>query len=834
MKNRLCFVSRLCLVFTISLTAHAESPGLKTPEAPAVRVVGEPGTAEACYWVVAADKPVSNGGSITNISAPTHLQNLPAELNDHNFIEIDIKPVEGAGIYYVLKTMPWREPTPVSIDVANPGEQTYYYWIVTANGFRNSTMFGPYPAENCGDPKGNSIRWSRTPEASFYYLYRTSSPEPPVGRGEYVVAAMVGGPANGIDLRWLGETEFTDTGRVFDGVTGLPETPIDLAPLGNGQFLVAQTRGEPVIDRGDAPTPFTVDSINQTSREPAMKFAGSEPSIVKKAHYDFRAEFSPRHMNTPSFGNAFISNVNMDQTVHSGGHSEYELYAGGMPGWKSSMVNLMLSQNLHTRSQSHTLYGVQRSYGTGDTIYSFMSTLQEGANWDNGDEGAYVLRTQTSRQLVMTDETLTSDAPRGSITLRVAKTHQGERAPMGSGRLVVNRSIAQSTGRIQSVDNCTIYGKETNWSEDLVGSWISFDVDNVNNVSSEADPHRNWYLIREVNGPEKLTIMARTRWSKSANLGYSRFIYNPDDGAAKPDLASKSIRQLPALPADREEAARSGGYLINAGVLFSNPWRHDELGMEWHCEPLIQTWNAGDDIRVVAGPQAYLSTQLSYVTGSYLPQDHVEGFSLYNLGSRPANGPGISVGHSTGENYYQGINIALAKDGYGDGLVIDAGSGWDAAGNPSGNVGVRRGAIVVPQDLPAIAGTNPGQSPTLSLQSATHQTPGAIQIASQTGTEIATFDLSGKTRLNHLELKGAMTGNNSTRDKAVFDGDGKRTSFHIVFKNKMESEPFVLVSTNQFAAHRLIEVQATGFIIEFQEAPVSGNENVEIFWFAQQ
>ena len=155
-------------------------------------------------------------------------------------------------------------------------------------------------------------------------------------------------------------------------------------------------------------------------------------------------------------------------------------------------------------------------------------------------------------------------------------------------------------------------------------------------------------------------------------------------------------------------------------------------------------------------------------------------------------------------------------------------------GLPAGTSGVQKGAIVVPDGLPGIIGEHINHYPHIRWDKNTDKRPGALRLQMRNGTEVASFDRTGETRVRDLTVTGDLRGNAQTRGKAVFDGDGERTAFEIRFPKPLRSEPFVTVSTNQFANHRLVSVTREAVTVAFREAPEAGTDNVTIYWLAQQ
>jgi hypothetical protein len=304
-----------------------------------------------------------------------------------------------------------------------------------------------------------------------------------------------------------------------------------------------------------------------------------------------------------------------------------------------------------------------------------------------------------------------------------------------------------------------------------------------------------------------------------------------------PKPANTSGAALRYLPPDREPAARAGGYVICPGVRLGDPWKDNRA---LNVEPLTEDWRKGDRIRIVAGPQTYQALSRNVLHGDFLPQDQVGGIGIGNRGNRIANFPAIAIGIPGWAGFREAIQIVLDRDGYGDGIVISAATGWDENGLAAGKSGVHRAAIVLPENLPAIVGAHDWKVPHLRWRLKEGDASGAIEVARKDGKVIAAFEQKGKTTLRELAVQGdlalggAIEGNGRTRGKASLNGDGKTTRFRVPFGRPVGGQPVVLFNTNQFARARLVRVAGRFFEIEFEEPPAAGDGNVTIWWMAQR
>ncbi|MHB9132796.1 MAG: hypothetical protein ACYDBB_17140 [Armatimonadota bacterium] len=806
----------------VLLVCLGQAWGIETPKPPQVTVVGPPGQATACYWVVAADglPPTTyrDHGNLTLASKPVVVTTVPDTLTTEQYVSIQVAPVEGAARYYVLKSIPWREPAPVTVTVANPGEKTYYYWLVACNGFRQSGVYGPYPAKNCGDPTGNVIQWTPVPGVTWFDLYRTETPEPPVGRTHCVVGVKLGA-APGQRFKAT-DMQFTDQGAVRYGVTGYPATPLSEPLLGQGLFLLAETTGGEVRDTGQPLRLFTVPNVNETVTTPVPMIGDGKTADIRDFNQaKIQSTINLPHLKEPSFL-SIMRALDIRQNAEAGGHNEYHNYPG-YAGWKSTFEALSVQQTLQTASQGFSVAGYQRNYGMGDTIWLFASTTVEGGNADQGDEGVFTIRGRVQRQMSLLAGSLRADAPRGGVVLPL----KGLPGQAGTKRLVINVSQGYRAGRIRRVGNVDVYGTGTQWTPEMVGRWISFDID------TEAG-NRLWYQIVAVTSPTELTMLARTLWSEKCNLGYSRFIYDHAEQQF-PTPYYTHDRALKVLPKEKTEASQRGEYLICPGTLLGSPWH---TGNDLQVEPLREAWRAGDQISIAAGPSARLFAGNLKVYGNFTPQDDVGGLEIECWGNRTANSPGVQIGTTGMANFQTGVLVCLPKNGYGTGIEVSAADNWDERGLPTGNIG-GRAAFVAPMNVPALMGER-GWFPYLYFNG-TELGKGTLQIRNNRNDPVLTVGQEDvtctrpATFTKNVVVQGVFTGSARTRGKAFFDGDGATRAFTVRFTPAYDSEPFVTISTNQFAASRLAEVAADHLTVEFAEPPAAGKGNVTIYWAAQ-
>lgn len=808
------FCSCLIVFLTLMASVAQALPVLQKPAAPKVQLTGQTGSTKACYWIVAAvpDDVNSSKYVYSSVSRPTVIENLPQVLSQTDSAQVQITAVPNATRYYVLKTMPLIEPVPVEVTAGTAGSETYYYWIAVMNGFRLSETYGSYAVENTRSPKGNTITWQPVPGASGYAVYRTKTAQPPYGRAYHCIA-----------LKYK-ETSFTDIDKANWYVGGLPATPLNQTPVGEGLFLVGISNdGSSVTDQGQKLDYFIAPNINETELKPIMSNRDDLVDVRKAAGVAVRSNLKTPNLAQQNFSGAHASVLRLDMNAEAGGHSEYYDIPGSRGGWKSWTEVLNLNMSSKVASQHTLLRGNLYAYGSGDVIWNHADIYNYGVNDDSGDEGTSSYRGAVTRGLNIKDFTLLSDMSIGSTVLHVGSVG----GQFGTGRVVVNLTQQYNAGRIVRVDNVTAKGKDTTWTPAMEGYWISFDVDTTSGF-------RQWYFVKKVIDAQTLTFRAKTYWTDAANLGYSRYIYDPAVERRHPNFDWRRIE------VSRQAAAREGDYILAPGTRIGTPTQM--RGGNLHVEPLREPWNVNDQIRVVAGPNIYLNMAKYLLHGNLLPQDDVRGgVTVENLTPQVANGPGVQVGFPGGNNWQTGIQIVMAPDGIGSGIVIEPSKNHILA--PDAPPSTQFEAIRVPTGMPGLRGFR--VSPWIQFEKKNGDISAAMQVRSYGSKPLVSFQehlvesnvpiVANKGILveDKLEVKDELHGSAKTRGKAVFTVDGSQTSFVVKFERRISDTPFVLISTNQFAASRLIRVSNTGFTVEFEKAPATGVDAVVIYWMIQ-
>lgn len=791
------------LLFVLLATgAVAAGPdGVPDPEPPDVQASGTPGTQQACYWVFAeTDRPLFGlvshyagdvRNAVTGLSRPATVT-VPADLGRGGKVTIRIKPISGAVRYYVLKTA--EVPTPRAVvTVRKPGAGTLYYWVTAHNAWRRSKLAGPFPA-NSTDTQNpeNVIEIQPVPDATSYSVFVTETPDPPVGRHYYGVAEMVA------------STTIIHRGGTAHVPVGFPATPPTEPPQALGRYLLGVTTGAPIEDTGQPLEVILPPTCNETRRSPVLlpNDGVSSPRNVLGSVLGIKA-VGPAHAPEPSFAWTGSFPLVMDTTIDSGGINHYQSPPAGGGNYKSTIGSATMSLTSRTQTQIANLGGYLTSYGMGDTIWLTPLVTIYGGVRDGGDEGSQVLRAHIERKAEEVPLTLAEDAPKGAVRLRVGQIP----GAVGAGRLLVNLSQAHSTGRIEYVDNCDAYGLNTAWTKDMIGRWISFDVD-----TNPQTGVRQWYQIDDVLSPQHLRFRALTTWSAHCNLGFSRFIH---DSATEKGPGSYYTNKLAnmTLPPDRRQAAAEGRYLIAPGTQLADPFQTDG---ELNVEPLRERWNSGDRLVVAAGPQSFNQNIFCATFGSYMPQDVIMGIQVANFGDRTANGPGIHIGSEPETpGWATGLLVTLPNTGMGNAIEINGEK-------------TRYAAIVVPPDIPAFrAGYQPAV-PYVQMNSKAQ----SLEIRDETGPVISASP-QGTRLARRIELApdAVLAGSNRVRGKAVFSGDGSARRFAIRFPKPFSSEPVVVVSTNQFQRCRVASVSREECVVEFESAPDAGAE-VIVWWLA--
>ncbi|MHB9133698.1 MAG: H-type lectin domain-containing protein [Armatimonadota bacterium] len=796
-------------LLTLLLTVLAFAGELKNPAPPAAKVVGNAGKRTLCYWVFAesAEKAQQHWylqgipGKVTALSASRVVMNAPDTLDANNKVVLTLQPVEGAVRYHIFRTEELPAPK-LTVTAKKAAKDTFYYWVQGHNGWRHSQLAGPFPVKCDVNDFENTITVApSSPLQTDHSTWVTKTPQPPVGRKPQVIGMRRSYSPVKHTSEWAAKyREFAAWGPGPEPVTVPSETP-----YGTGKFWIGSTTELTFEDAGQEAKEQQAPTVNET---PALTIDDMfKPQSSRFVHQGIarRIDFNGHSSMGANFYGGFFPNE-IEMFVSRGGVNYYQNQPGAYPGYKSTfgLANWMMTS--FTESQHVGFNASVTSHGMGDTIAMGANLVLNGGNRDSGDEGAEIMRASVDRQVTETKSTLIADAPVGATHLS-ATGLQG-----GAGRTVINLTQARGNGRIDHVNNCDIFGEGTNWTPQMLGWYISFDVDSEKTT-------RFWYQVMDVVSPTHLKIRLWTNWRFDCNLGYSRFIYNPGKGQKLPNVAKKgltvgSVEKDPykldplytnrlaigVLPKEREKAAGEGKYLIAPGTTLADPWNEGGL----HVESLAQPWKKGDSIAVVAGHSQPITYWWGLLSGTLSPQDRVEGIAMMNFTNRTANGNAFSA-----QNFQMGMHINLPDKREGNGVIV-SGEPVDAA-------------YLAAPDVPMLRCYN---TPIPFIQGSEKRN--ALEIVSPTGERPLSVSK------DVVSINGALKGSAQTRGESLLSGNGKQKQFTITFAKPHAVKPVVLISTNQFARCRLVTVTAKGFTVEFEEAPKAGKNNVTVWWMAQE
>jgi hypothetical protein len=784
---------------------------LATPPAPAAQVVGKAGTSTVCYWVFAesAEKAPGAGawylqgipGKVTSLSAPGVVTTAPDTLDKDNTIVLTLKPVDGAVKYHIIKTEMLPAPA-LKVEAKAPGNDTLYYWVQGHNGWRHSALAGPFTVKCDLKSFANTLTViNAAPNQTDHSIWVTKTPAPPIGRQPQVIGMRRSYSPVTHTAEWVAKNrQFAAWGPGPEAVT-----PPQAQPYGTGKFWLGSTQELTFVDNGQPLKEQQAPSVNETApgafEDP---FQQQSSRIVHNNTYK-RVDFNGHSSMGPNFYGGFFP-MELDVFINRGGVNYYQNQPGAYPGYKSTFGLANMSMTCYTESQFVGQNLMVRNFGMGDTIAMGANLELSGGNRDSGDEGAEIMRASVNRVVSESRGTLAADAPVGATRLATTGGLQG-----AAGRTVINLSQVKSDGRIDRVENCDIFGDGTKWTSDMVGWFISFDVDN-------ADKVRYWYQVLDVVNPTHLKIRLWTNWRFDCNLGYSRFIYNPAKGQKLPSYADKGLTvgaieknphqldplytnrlSIGVLPKAREQAAAEGKYQLAPGTTFADPWNEGGL----HVDSLMQPWKKGDNILVAAGHSQPITFWWGLLAGTLAPQDRVEGIAMMNFTNRTANGNAFSC-----NAYQMGVHVDLPANREGNGVLV-SGAPADAA-------------FLAAPDVPMLRCYNT-QIP--YLQGSEKDT--ALAIVAPTGER--PLSVSKDT----VAINGTLRGNEKTRGRVEYQGDGTTARYLIRFPSAFTTEPVVTLSANQFARVRLVGVNVRGFTVEFESAPKAG-EKVVVWWMAQE
>ena len=813
--RRLTPVCLLSLLAIVAMTASAAE--LKNPARPSAKVEGRPGTRSVCYWVFAesAEKPAPDGawylkefpGKVTGLSVPCEVKNAPDTLDANNKVVLTLQPVEGAVKYHVFKTEELPAPR-LEIAVKNPGKDAIYYWIQGHNGWRHSAPAGPFEVRCDRARFENTVKVvPSSPLENDHSIWGTETSRPPLGRAMHVFAMRRSYSPVTHTAEWVGKN------KGYLGAWGPgpePATPPSAPPVGTAFFLLGSTAELTLEDTGQPLKKTQAPSVNETlTQDFAARLSRPQSSRYVHNGNSLSSHFSGETSMGADFYGGYYP-LELGVHAESGGKNYYHGQPGAYPGYKSTIGVAQMELNSTTESQHVVQNNSLRCYGMGDAISLGLTNDYHAGNRDGGDESGELVRSVQNRSLDEGGGILTQDAEPGATILKV-KDFSG--ATGGTGRTLVNLTQARQQGRIDHVVNCDIYGEGTQWTKDLEGWFISFDVDNVKGK-------RSWFQVLKVVGPTQLKTFMYTPWRRDMNLGFSRFIYNPAKGQKLPSMQDSGITYgapeppnadqtlytnpyaIGVLPKALELAAAEGKYRIAPGAFLADPWRKDG-GL--HVEALAQGWKAGDKVALTPGTGQSMTDWWGLHCGEIGPNDYVMGINISgNFDNRPANGVAFNA-----SNMGIGMRVELPAERQGNGVIVQ--------GDPVD------GAFIAAPDVPMLRCYN---SDIPFVQGAKQRS--ALEIVAPSGEK--PLSVSKDT----VTVDGVLRGSSQTRGEALLSGDGRRKAFAVAFAKPFRVKPVVLLTTNQFARSRLVLAEMTSFTVEFEEAPAAGKDNVTVWWMAQE
>lgn len=569
MKYSVMIVSLLA-----SLQAFGQAP-LERPVAPKAEVKGTVGKRVVHYWAFARD-----GRGHTQYSDPVVVSNAPDALSEQHAVVLTPAPVAGATDYGILSSR-CEAPRDAKIEVGAKGDRTFYYWFQARNGRTVwSPVAGPIKVDGCAAAPENKLTWAAT-GAEFYYLYRTETPDRPVGwRGCVILTA-------GKELTW------SDKGLSPDSRVIHPAGNPAEKPEGIGMYLVGLSKGDAIVDKGQGLQSITIYDMNTTDptyNAFAPKVKGFEPGGENGA---FMLN-SQNRTRTPQYSWDMVNNLTIHQDNIAGGLNVYS----GVPGihhesGKNTYNGIDIHQFNYTPGQHSPYLTFMFNYGMGDNVLFHAAMEQLGQNRTAGDEGSEFFSLHMSRRLAVDHAKLGADAKLGDIFLRI----DGSIGMVAGARGIVNLTQKYTTGHARVEGEAVAVGANTAWTPTMEGRWISFDADTTKKGI------RQWYLVEKYISPTRLQLWAQTYWGKYKYKGNAR-----TDGAYM-------ICPYTEM-ADGDANSYSEGLRVT---------------------PLACDWKKGDELEAIAGPQTTFRLGWWEMGGEFLPQDHVAGLGFAYNGDKPTS-----------------------------------------------------------------------------------------------------------------------------------------------------------------------------------------------------
>ena len=739
---------------------------LAQPAPPTVEIKGAPGQNTVYYWAFARD---ARGHS--KLSAPVVVKNAPAQLSAQNAVVLTPVPVAGATEYGILSSR-IAAPRDLKINIKKKGEQTYYYWLQVRSGATvYSPISGPFKAEKSARVPDTDLSWDAVPGAQAYFVYRSETPDVPVGWRNVALAAG------------LVQTSFNDQVPIPVSAIIRPAGNASDIPQGEGNYLIGVSQGAPIIDAGQAATSIAWYDINTTDpnyRPVKPDIKGWDQSVGNAYQFD-----SYSTMPVPKVGWGHVEGLSVTQRNIAGGINR-QPFSGAEGGTipqesaKNSHIALGFHQHNYTASQKAGVLGYTHNYGVGDNVGVVLSQSQYGQNRDGGDEGSEFFSYHMNRFLSMNRAKIGADAATGDIYLKT----EGAIGNVAAGRGIVNLSRAYKSGqakvggvtKIENGDKRTmgavVIGNGTAWTPQMEGWWISFDADTVKGGGQDV---RQWYRVERYISPTELKLFAYTYWATTAYKG---------------------------------KAYENGGYLLcpYTEIVDGDSLTPDGL----RVVPLNANWKAGDSIELMAGPQTTMRLGWWEMGGEFLPQDHVAGLGImYNGNKDPSEGALIVYGNPNGR-WPSALEMHNLKGGLNFGQV-DVGLTFDSFSNTI---------------LYAI------HDPTRFMLKKDEKGIYLDGVAAPSPENIGRF--VGLTTDGLAVYKGGLKGNERTRGQSTFSGDGTKTQFTIKFPIAHPSAPFIVASSNLPLGMGVTATTPQDCVVAFAQAPAAGENNVVVTWMVQE
>lgn len=591
--------------------AEGPPPPLAAPAAPKAEVRGRPGNRTLRYWAFARD-----ARGQTEYSAPVVLTNAPAALSKENAVVLTVPPVAGATEYGVV-TSRVETPSGVKVEVGQPGDRTFFYWV-QARSSREvwSPLAGPFKAEKSAAKPANKITWAEQ-GAQLTYVYRTETPQPPLGWK----ACLVGDRVEGV--------EWADGLEVPSSIVVDPAGTPEIAPEGQGKYLVGLSPTPVIADEGQKLADVLLYNLNTTDprNRQLRPELGTFTPAADNGQFEINVE---RKLQAPGDSWDIAASFTVRQKNTAGGFNRYY----GPPAYRTSGKNTHAAVNVYqtnfTPGQQSAFFAQVHNFGNGDVPMYHGVINNAGQNRTGGDEGAEFFSLHMGRNLVQDETTLAADAPRGSRRLQFKS---GLMTATDRGVVNLTRAYREGQARVggegfndmgdQRTHNPVATGTGTTWTPEMEGWAISFDAD------TRPDGVRQWYRVEKFLAPDALRLFCYTYWSAPGT------VY-------------------------KGKAAAAGKYLLCPYT----EMQEGPPGPGQYVAPLTLDWKAGDQVMGVAGPQSTTRFGFLEMGGKFLPQDHVAGLGLvYNGDKEPSEGAVIVYGNGTQYRWPRALEIHNAKSG---------------------------------------------------------------------------------------------------------------------------------------------------------------------------